>query len=248
MKNLTIGLLMGVGLTVGLWACTTDSKDETTDSDGDGIPDSVEMGADSENSPDTDNDGTPDYLDTDSDGDGIPDHIEAGDDPTKPRDTDKDGKPDYMETDSDNDGTPDKTEAGDDPTKPRDSDGDGTPDYMDSDSDNDGNPDITDNNNIDENEIQNGCENVFKFCPEGIEIRQALTDAEQCMTLYSCVVEFFSDDARCLGLLSDGWTCLEAMTSADACTTCNEILAVDIKDAGCGEPTPCFQAEGDGGV
>ena len=118
---------MGVGLTVGLWACTTDSKDETTDSDGDGIPDSVEMGADSANPPDTDKDGTPDYLDKDSDGDGIPDSVEAGDDPLNPRDTDKDGTPDYLDKDSDGDGIPDSEEG------TKDSDGDGIPDYMDSD-------------------------------------------------------------------------------------------------------------------
>jgi uncharacterized repeat protein (TIGR01451 family)/LPXTG-motif cell wall-anchored protein len=94
------------------------------DSDGDGIPDKVEVG-DPTNPVDTDGDGTPDYLDTDSDGDGIPDSVEAGADPTKPVDTDGDGLPDYRDLDSDNDGVPDKVEG------TADSDGDGIPNYID---------------------------------------------------------------------------------------------------------------------
>jgi hypothetical protein len=48
------------------------------DSDGDGIPDSIEKGANGNQPVDTDGDGTPDYLDLDSDNDGIPDTIEKG--------------------------------------------------------------------------------------------------------------------------------------------------------------------------
>ncbi len=111
------------------------------DSDGDGIPDSVEAGDNPAAPVDTDKDGTPDYLDLDSDNDGIPDAVEAGTDPTKPVDTDKDGTPDFRDLDSDNDGIPDAAEAGTDPTKPVDTDADGTPDFRDLDSDNDGIPD-----------------------------------------------------------------------------------------------------------
>ena len=48
------------------------------DSDGDGIPDSIEAGDASPQTPprDTDGDGVPDYLDTDSDNDGVPDSEE----------------------------------------------------------------------------------------------------------------------------------------------------------------------------
>ncbi len=104
------------------------------DSDGDGIPDSVEKpnGV----AVDTDHDGIPDYLDLDSDGDGIPDAVECPELPC--RDTDGDGVPDYRDLDSDNDGISDSLEAGSDPTSPVDSDGDGTPDYRDDDADNDG--------------------------------------------------------------------------------------------------------------
>ncbi len=78
---------------------------------------------------DTNNDGTPDYLDADSDGDGIPDAIEARSKPSDPAsacapgcssvfgccvtasaDHDFDGLPDYRDLDSDNDGLLDKDE------------------------------------------------------------------------------------------------------------------------------------------
>jgi hypothetical protein len=134
-----------------------------TDSDGDTINDTHEgkgIGRD------TDNDGTPDYLDADSDNDSVPDSVEAGDGDvcTEPRDTDGDGLPDFRETDADNNGVPDSDELGDfdgdgiadfadrdddndnlydteewgGATQPVDTDADGSPDYHDTDSDADG--------------------------------------------------------------------------------------------------------------
>lgn len=119
---------------------------------------------------DTDGDGVPDHIDLDDDNDGILDSVEDensdgdGDPTTNPTDTDSDGIPDYLDLDSDNDGIPDIIEAqtttgyvapnADTPTDyttnngvnsallggltPEDTDGDGTPDYLDLDSDNDG--------------------------------------------------------------------------------------------------------------
>lgn len=55
------------------------------DTDGDGIPDTVE------NLTDPDKDGIPSFLDTDSDNDGIPDAVEGV------GDSDKDGIPDYLD-------------------------------------------------------------------------------------------------------------------------------------------------------
>jgi len=102
-------------------AACADSSEESSDTDGDGIPDDVE-GDD-----DVDGDGLPNFEDTDSDGDGIPDAIEAGDDPVNPVDSDNDGVPDYLDEDSDDDGIPDSDEG------TGDRDGDGVPDYLDSD-------------------------------------------------------------------------------------------------------------------
>ncbi|MBT8311790.1 MAG: gliding motility-associated C-terminal domain-containing protein, partial [Flavobacteriaceae bacterium] len=122
-----------------------------TDTDGDGVPDHVDI--------DDDNDGIIDVIeDLDADGDGAP--------TTHPPDTDGDGIPDYLDIDSDNDGSLDNVEAQltatyiapcgidsdgnglDDHYEetpgscggltPVDTDEDGIPDYRDIDSDNDG--------------------------------------------------------------------------------------------------------------
>ena len=101
------------------------------DSDGDLIPDAVELSADK------DSDGMPNYLDRDSDNDSIPDQIEAGIDPNNPVNTDGGVDPNYLDTDSDGDMIPDNLEAGVNPKSPVDTDGDTKPDYIDLDSDDD---------------------------------------------------------------------------------------------------------------
>ena len=75
------------------------------DSDGDRIPDEVEVCGQ-----DSDADGFANSNDTDSDNDKIPDSVEAGPNPSNPRDSDGDKTPDYKDTDSDNDGVKDKDE------------------------------------------------------------------------------------------------------------------------------------------
>jgi MYXO-CTERM domain-containing protein len=119
------------------------------DSDGDGIPDGVEVGGDASAPVDTDMDGTIDALDDDSDGDGISDADEAGDDDltTDPVDTDMDGTPDYQDTDADDDTVAD----GDDNcrlvanTDQADADMDGVGDACQADDDGDGVEDGVDN-------------------------------------------------------------------------------------------------------
>jgi outer membrane protein OmpA-like peptidoglycan-associated protein len=136
------------------------------DQDGDGIDDAFDVdqtgGNDANNDGidddivalDTDQDGTPDYLDIDSDDDGIPDVIESV---LREEDTDGDGIVDAVDVDqtggldSDSDGIDDSFDASisggidadgdgiDDLLNPlSDRDGDGTPDYLDLDSDDDG--------------------------------------------------------------------------------------------------------------
>mgnify|MGYP006288393311 FL=1 len=109
---------------------TPDYRD--TDSDNDGIDDSVELGTTPGTTPvDSDGDSIPDFRDDDSDGNGIPD-VEEG-----AGDADGDGLGDFADQDDDNDSIADFIEIGQDPNNPTDTDGDGIPDYRDEDSDND---------------------------------------------------------------------------------------------------------------
>lgn len=108
------------------------------DSDNDSIPDAVEAGIDPNNPLNSDTDADPNYLDTDSDGDKISDNLEAGANPKSPVDTDSDTKPDYIDTDSDGDTITDAIEAGSDATNPLDTDSDGIYDFRELDSDGDG--------------------------------------------------------------------------------------------------------------
>ena len=117
---------------------TADFQDSANDSDGDGVPNSVEAAEgtdpnDADDFLDTDLDGTPDFTDADSDNDGVTDVAEAGNDPYA--DADGDGVPAYLD-DDDNDST-----VGNDDgmvTSAFDTDGDGTPDFQDNANDSDG--------------------------------------------------------------------------------------------------------------
>ncbi len=122
----------------------------TPDTDGDGIPDSMELDSDNDGlsdsnecpggSPcrDLDNDGKKDFQDVDRDGDGIEDQYECPDgDSADCLDTDNDDLPDIDDLDSDNDGLSDRFECPDGYECP-DTDGDGIPNYLDTDSDGDG--------------------------------------------------------------------------------------------------------------
>lgn len=114
----------------------------TADADGDTITDGDEGGLHAGWPVDTDGDRVPDYLDLDSDGDTILDQDEAGDGDlaTPPVDTDSDAVPDFQDLDSDCDTIPDDVEAGDNTvsTPPVDTDSDDVPDFIDPDSDGDG--------------------------------------------------------------------------------------------------------------
>ncbi len=111
--------------------------ESNNDDDGDGIPNDDEC-PNFPNCPDSDDDGTPDYLDPDDDGDGIPTANECPNHPNCP-DSDGDGTPDYLDPDDDGDGIPTANECPNYPNCP-DSDDDGTPDYLDPDDDGDGIP------------------------------------------------------------------------------------------------------------
>jgi len=99
----------------GTVVISTIVRDET-DHDKDGIL-SVDEGMNEANGGrDTDGDGIPDYLDIDDDGDNVKTSVEianADDDPTADgyRDTDGDGIPNYLDPDDDEDGVPSKLEV-----------------------------------------------------------------------------------------------------------------------------------------
>ncbi len=104
------------------------------DSDGDTVFDRDEFGADLTRPRDTDGDGHLDALDTDDDNDGIPTAYESPN--TAWGDTDGDDVPDWLDTDDDDDGIPTRDErpGGNN----RDTDGNGVPDHLDADDDHDG--------------------------------------------------------------------------------------------------------------
>ena len=115
------------------------------DSDGDGIPDALEIQAETADpfneGKDTDGDKEPDYLDNDDDGDGLLTQYEAADPNadgslSDARDTDGDKIPDYLDADDDGDGKPTATEKADlnadkNPSDADDSDDDGIVNYLD---------------------------------------------------------------------------------------------------------------------
>lgn len=92
------------------WLVTvTDAIEGVADEDNDGIPNSTECPSGppfDASCIDSDGDNIPDYLDVDADNDGITDAIEGT------YDSDIDGIADYLDLDSDNDGLYDLTESG----------------------------------------------------------------------------------------------------------------------------------------
>jgi MYXO-CTERM domain-containing protein len=112
------------------------------DPDRDGFVTNLECPSGIASCPDTDEDGTPDYLDPDDDGDTVYTFHERGNGGL-PQDTDQDGKADHLDPDDDGDGIPTRGEEPDpnadgDPGDGRDTDSDGKKDYLDPDDDGDG--------------------------------------------------------------------------------------------------------------
>ncbi len=110
---------------------TLDAAAQGVDSDGDGVWDEYETG-------DTDGDGVPDSLDPDDDGDGLLTRLESADpngdgNPADALDTDHDGGPNFRDADDDGDMILTFRERENDPFA--DVDGDGIWDYLDADAD-----------------------------------------------------------------------------------------------------------------
>jgi outer membrane protein OmpA-like peptidoglycan-associated protein len=125
-----------------------DDQFAPVDSDGDGLPNYLDLDADDdgiqdsyERNIDTDGDSIPDYIDTDSDSDNIPDFQEADNLPPETgNDADSDGIDDAFDVDAT--GGQDLNNNGfDDLAEPVDTDADDLPDFRDIDSDGDAIPD-----------------------------------------------------------------------------------------------------------
>lgn len=159
------------------------------------------------NPTDTDEDGTPDFIDLDSDSDNISDVVEGGNiDPdddgivgtgtpvvnengqpdgntSNPPDTDLDGDPDYQDIDADGDGIVDIYECPDD-NECVDNDDDGIPDFLDPDSDGDG------INDIDECETGADCVDTdMDGIPDYIDLdtdNDGIPDEDECVEGAPC--------------------------------------------------------------
>ena len=147
--------------------------DSNVDADNDGLMDLYDntQGGDAITNADTDGDGIPNYLDLDADNDGIPDVVEAGGTDANGDgiidnyvDTDRDGFSDVVDGDVGNDGVadntanalmvtgPDTDNDGIPNTYPEaNNDGDAIPNYLDLDADNDGIPDVVEAGGTDVN-------------------------------------------------------------------------------------------------
>lgn len=123
-----------------------DSNELNADTDGDQVPDGVEISLIESSLSDVDGDGIPTWWDLESDGDNLPDILETN--VAYPQNPDGDNAPNFVDVDSDGDGTSDIVEAGSNPLSPVDTDSDGIVDVYDIDDDNDGLSDVTDPDRI----------------------------------------------------------------------------------------------------
>ena len=146
--------------------------DDLTDTDADGFADlsDTDNGGTALTIPDSDGDLIPDYLDVDSDNDGVPDPVDNGG-----IDTNNDGRIDGFSSDADGDGLADivDPDSGGTPISNADTDGDGLGDYQDLDADNDGYPDIleaggtdSDNDGIVNNTLDSDADGV----PDNVDV------------------------------------------------------------------------------
>ena len=157
----------------GVIGCICSEDNGYTDENGNGMNDTAETTPETN----TDGDDLPDYLDIDSDNDGIQDVVEGGD---SELDTNSDGVIDSNDEgyeDADGDGMDDDSETTEEP----DTDGDTSPDFQDIDSDNDGIFDVVEGGDADldtnvDGVIDENDENFEDSDNNGMDDASELTD------------------------------------------------------------------------
>ncbi|MGY5351794.1 Calx-beta domain-containing protein [Wenyingzhuangia sp. IMCC45533] len=192
-ENETYVLTVGGQIAAGTINDDNCADDPNGDCDNDGvknIDEAVTVSGDWKNlNNDTDGDGIPNYLDVDDDGDGVDtkdENVESRDNDPTNDDTDGDGRPNYLDDDDDNDGilTQDENVQSDDndPTND-DTDGDGIPNYLEEDDDGDGVKTIDedldiDGDNEDDDTDGDGIPNYLDDDDDGDSIKTIDEDVE----------------------------------------------------------------------
>lgn len=170
-----------------------DSNELNPDTDGDQIPDGIEISQAEKSLSDVDGDGIPSWWDLESDGDNIADAFESR--IRFPQNSDKDNSANFVDTDSDGNGISDQVEAGSNPLSPVDTDNDGVPDIYDIDNDNDGLHDIIDDDSL----TARLPEPDPTFTPEAFGIKRIsypnFTSSNQCEVGGNAVIEVVNTPA-----------------------------------------------------
>src|SRR5690606_5862929 len=167
---------------------------------GDGVPSSIEMGDSASDFPDTDGDGIPDYLDIDDDNDNVrtADEIDRSAQNSLDRyfDTDGDGIPDYLDPDDDGDGTPTRLEDSNDDGPVNDRNDEGISDYL--------NPDIVDSYEV-EFVLPNTISESYRLevSVDNLTLQNQGGDGEE-ITMLNYVLGYFDTAARSITLPEEG--------------------------------------------
>ncbi|QQR91093.1 MAG: hypothetical protein IPJ88_05000 [Myxococcales bacterium] len=193
------------------------------DSDGDGVPDSLEL------LQDTDGDGLLNVFDPDDDGDSLPTSVELAQENLLGEDIDSDGLFAYLDLDSDGDGLLDAEELAED------LDGDGIPNFLDTDSDGDGIPDSEDTDTYCSDGRSNFAESDVDCgggsCP-------LCSDGASCMNNNDCQSLICGDNKTCMPTgCSDG-----KRNGDETDVDCGGSCAVCANGKNCQLPEDCSSA------
>lgn len=167
------------------------------DHDGDGVPTSLEKGDAETDFPDTDGDEIPDYLDIDDDNDNVRTSEEINDEEDNSLDryfdTDADGTPDYLDEDDDGDETITRYEDLDENGNPgNDKNDEGIPNYL--------NPDIVDPFPVD-TFLKNTISESYRLevAVSNLTLQNQTGDGEE-ITMLNYILGYFDTPSRSITL------------------------------------------------